>query len=203
MPRYFFHLFEGETDLVMDSDGASFSDVGEAKKEAIGLARDVVAHGLHRTTWHVVVADENGDEVLGVPLAEIRARKMQAWLNWILRLATYEPKFQSHLFTWLLTVALLAIIIQSTVLTQRVTEHSGGYQFPSRATVNVRFVSRASVADISNFLDAYGASLIDGPLPGGIYRLRVSGKTLSRYELTNIVRRMTQEKIVAFATAAQ
>ena len=62
MPRYFFNMVDGYSrNLVKDSDGAEFSGVGEARKEAVGLARDVSRHGLRRsTTWQVVVTDSEG-----------------------------------------------------------------------------------------------------------------------------------------------
>jgi hypothetical protein len=46
MLEYYLHLLEqsGEI-LVTDSDGITLSDAAEARKEAIGLARDIVGHG--------------------------------------------------------------------------------------------------------------------------------------------------------------
>ena len=46
MPRYFFHLLDEDTNLVRDAVGCTLSDTGQAKKEAIGLARDIATHGL-------------------------------------------------------------------------------------------------------------------------------------------------------------
>jgi len=80
VPRYFFNMVDGHSrSLVKDSEGAEFSGMGEARKEAVGLARDVARHGLRRsTTWQVVVTDETGDEVLTVLLSEVGAGKTGA-----------------------------------------------------------------------------------------------------------------------------
>ena len=117
MPRYFFHLFEGDTqNLVRDSQGISLSDAGEATKEAIGLARDIVHHGLHGSTWQILVADGNAAIVLKLPLSEVRPRRVRPWLDLARRIATYEPKLRPRIFTWLLTVVVLSAIMQTATL---------------------------------------------------------------------------------------
>jgi hypothetical protein len=66
MPRYFFNIMEGHSqNLVRDIEGALLSGAGEARKEAVGLARDITRHGIHEPTqtWKVIVTDESGDEV--------------------------------------------------------------------------------------------------------------------------------------------
>jgi hypothetical protein len=67
----------------------------------------------------------------------------------------------------------------------------------------VRFVREASVADITAFLETYQASLVGGPRPGDLYRLRVAETALPPAELAKVVSRMMQEKVVEFAAHAQ
>jgi hypothetical protein len=117
-PAIFFIFFETSTEnLVRDSEGALLSNAAKAKKEALDLARDIVGHELQGSTWQVVVTDENADTVLRVPLCEICPRKMKAWFDVVRRAAMYEPKLQAHIFTWLLTAVVLAVIVQAAVLT--------------------------------------------------------------------------------------
>jgi hypothetical protein len=116
MPRYFFHFLDEDTNLVRDSVGCSLSDTGQAKKEAIGLARDIATHGLHRTGWQVIVTDADA-VVITVSHSEIRPRRMKPWLDLARRIATYEPNFQPHIFAWLLTALVFAAIVQATVTT--------------------------------------------------------------------------------------
>jgi hypothetical protein len=203
MPRYFFHLWDGNRkNLDRDSEGALFANVDEAKKEAIGLGQDIVRHGMHRAAWQLVVTDENGDCAFTVPLIDIRARKMRAWLDLAHRIVTYEPQFRSRLFTWLLLAAVLAMITQATVVTERIRGRDN-YQLASvqagRAVINVRFSQGTSVADVSKFLDAYKASLTSCPLPSGWYCLRIADSTTPRAKLEKIVNKMKKETIVSSA----
>jgi hypothetical protein len=115
MPRYFFHFLDEDTNnLVKDSVGCSLSDTGQAKKEAIGLARDIATHGLHGTGWQVIVTDADA-VVLTVSRSDIRPRRMKPWLDLAHRIATYEPNFQPHIFAWLLTAIVFAAIVQAAV----------------------------------------------------------------------------------------
>ena len=117
MSRYFFHLLDEDTNnLVRDSVGCTLSDTGQAKREAIGLARDIATHGLHGTGWRVIVTDADA-VVLTVSHSHIRPRRMKPWLDLARRIATYEPNFQPHIFTWLLTALVFAAIVQAAMTT--------------------------------------------------------------------------------------
>lgn len=208
MPRFFFNLYDDCTkNLVRDSDGTSLSNAGEAKKEATALAQDIVGHRLYLSTWQIIVTDENEDQILKVILSEIRPRKTKAWIDLAHRIAMHEPNFRVRLFTWLLTVAMLATSILAAMFTsvsQNRAGVTGTLRFASQGTiVEVCFVPRISVEDIGQFLHAYKASLVGGPLPGGLYRLRISDTTLPHKITAKILSQMTQEKIVAFAAAAE
>jgi hypothetical protein len=210
MPRYFFNIMEGRSqNLVRDIEGALLSGAGEARKEAIGLAEDITRHGIHEPTqaWTVIVTDENGDEVLTVPLSGIPARKTQGWFGLGNRIAKLESSFGRDTIVWLIGAALLAITVQTAITAVHDTQPRGSYQTASAPTegalVAVRFAAQASMAEVTKFLEAYQASLAGGPRPGNLYRLRIGETTLPQAELAKIVRRMTQEKVVEFAAAVQ
>jgi hypothetical protein len=211
MPRYFFNVVEGNfKNLVRDSEGTVFSSEHEARKEAVSFARDVVKHGFRESTrtWKVVVTDEFGTHVLTLPLSEIRAHKIRgAWFDLRHRFAKLESAFGPRTLAWLAAAAVTGIIVQAAVRTEPVTQEGRGYRTASApiegAFVAVRFAPQASAADIAKFLDAYNASLVDGPRPEGLYRLRIRGATVPQEELAEIVRRMAQEKVVEFAAAVR
>ena len=210
MPRYFFNIMEGHSqNLVRDIEGALLSGAGEARKEAVGLARDITRHGIHEPTqtWKVIVTDESGDEVITVPLSGNSARKAQGTFDLGSRIAKLESSLGRGTVVWMIGAAVLAITVQAAITTVRVAHQSGGYQTASAATegalVAVRFAGQASMADITKFLDAYGASLAGGPQPGDLYRLRIGDTTVPQAELAKIVGRMAQEKVVEFAAAVQ
>jgi hypothetical protein len=210
MPRYFFNIMEGHSqNLVRDIEGAVLSGAGEARKEALGLARDITRHGIHEPTqtWTVIVTDEQGDEVLTVPLSGIAARKTHGPFGFGYRLAKFESGFGRNTIVWLMAAAVLAITVQTAMITFRDARQAGSYQMASApaegALVAIRFASQASMADVSKFLDDYHASLADGPLPGDLYRVRIGDTALPPEELAEILDRMAQEKVVAFAAAVQ
>jgi hypothetical protein len=117
VPYYFFHLLDEDTNnLVRDSVGCSLSDTGQAKQEAIGLARDIATHRLHGTGWQVIVTDADA-VILTVSHSDIRPRRMKLWLDLARRVATYEPNIQPHIFAWLLTALVSAVIVQAAVTT--------------------------------------------------------------------------------------
>jgi hypothetical protein len=65
----------------------------------------------------------------------------------------------------------------------------------------VRFAREASAGEITRFLEEYQATLVDGPKPGGYYRVRIAMKTLAKEELARIVSRMRQDRVVETANA--
>ena len=62
--------------------------------------------------------------------------------------------------------------------------------------VLVRFAPEASMADITRFLEANKASVVDGPKPGSLYRLQVSAA--SKDALAGVVATMQASKVVGF-----
>jgi hypothetical protein len=114
MPRYYFHFLDLKgPNLIRDSLGVSLPSAHQAKQEAIGLAQDVLRHPIQRSCWQIVVTNAAANVVLRVPLSKVRARRFEGAFDLIRRVAFYEPKLGSHVFTWFLTAAVLAIILQS------------------------------------------------------------------------------------------
>lgn len=63
----------------------------------------------------------------------------------------------------------------------------------------VRFTRQANAAEITNFLQDYQATVVDGPTPAGLYRVKIGMASRAKEELGRIVMRMRQEKIIEFA----
>jgi len=206
MPRYFFNIIEGDSKrLVLDDrEGIVLASVEEARKEAIGLARDIVRHRVRTSneTRKVIVSDANENEVLTVLLSQVRGRARWVSLDLGSRIARFKSKLGLRSLAWLFA-PFLAIIVQIAVAAWQVGEPNGRYEIASAPTegsvVAVRFASRANVAEITQLLDAYSASVIGGPGPGGFYRLRIADGAVSRQGLAKIVARIAQEKIVEIA----
>src|SRR5215207_5407379 len=69
---------------------------------------------------------------------------------------------------------------------------------PTRALV--RFAPEARIADITNLLDTYQASIVDGA-KGGMFRLQFGNKAMSKDEAAGLIGRLQREKIVSLAVA--
>jgi hypothetical protein len=212
MPRYYFNMMEGRTkNIVRDIEGVALSGAAQAREEAIGLAQDITKHGFTESTrtWRVVVSDESGEEVLTVPLSEVRARKAtreraRGIGNSIAKL---ESRFGRGVIIWMIGVAVLAVIAEAAISSMQAGDQ-GGYQMASSpagelAVVAVRFQPDTSIAEINRFLASYEATLTGGPRPGDLYRLRIGDTSLPQGELAKIASRMSQDSIVAFAAVAR
>ena len=69
----------------------------------------------------------------------------------------------------------------------------------------MRFTPQATFSEISNFLGAYKATVVEGPVKSspGMYRIKLSDNTLPDGEIDKIVRQMQAEsKIVALVGKA-
>jgi anti-sigma factor RsiW len=66
----------------------------------------------------------------------------------------------------------------------------------------VRFVPDARVSDITAFLDANQATIIDSA-QGGMFRLQFGDKPMSRQEIAALMTRLQNEKIINLAVTAQ
>src|SRR5947209_18041789 len=164
MPRYFFHVVEANSlrNSVRDSEGIVLPDQTMAKKEALGLARDIATHRVHGSgEWQVVVTDERGDNMLTVPLSEVRVRKIRLWLK--IRSLVSRFGFRSpRTVAWSIAAA---AVVAPAIITTMLLQDKGSYQTaaaPSTGTlVAVRFVAHASAQDITTFLETYKGLIVD------------------------------------------
>ena len=204
MPRYFFNMVEGDgTNLVRDCEGTLLSGTREARKEAVGLARDVARHGIDglTKTWRVVVTDDCGEEVLIVPLSQIRRSRLQALAD---RIAKLRTAFAPHLLASVVTLTTLAVL---AIVRSQDTAPTGSFQLAAAssegAIVAVRFIPSASIAEITAFLEAYQASVVGGPRPGGLFRLRVSEHPLASEEVAAVAAGIGRERVIELVAALQ
>jgi hypothetical protein len=111
------------------------------------------------------------------------------------------------------TVAAVAIVLQAAVIAAVMVKEPGTPSGPGLASAPsegsyavVRFAPQATANDITNFLGAYKATLVEGPLNvgGQLYRIRLSETKLPKEEVGKIVRQMQSEsKVVGFVAAKE
>jgi hypothetical protein len=75
MPRYFFHVIDGEE--VLDEEGTELAGLDEARAEAIVVSgemlRDVGGKFWGNGQWQIRVTDEAGDKVCALTFAADRS----------------------------------------------------------------------------------------------------------------------------------
>src|SRR5205823_6999189 len=94
------------------------------------------------------------------------------------RISDFLSNFAPRTLAWSAAAAALAIMVQAAVITTVVVKEKGAtYETASSQTTQadgptamVRFVAQASASDITHFLDAYKATVVDGPKAGGLFR---------------------------------
>jgi hypothetical protein len=130
------------------------------------------------------------------------------------RLTMFSPRT----LAWSAVTAVLAIVLQAGLLanlyiTEPGTEVPSTYKTASAPTRSlgpvgsyalIGFTQQASAADVTKFLEAHDASIVEGPKPGGLYRIRLSTTVLSKHEVGAIVKQMQDDsKIVRFVAATE
>jgi len=159
------------------------------------------------------------NESLGVPTARAMDRLMAAIDDETLasrkpasprviagRFATFIAGFSPRTLAVAASVACLAIALQASVLVSMLTRPAVDQNVAANDAVlshgtyaMVRFAREASAAEITRFLESNQATLVDGPRPGGVYRVRIAVTKLARDEFTRIVSRMREDRVVASA----
>jgi anti-sigma-K factor RskA len=122
------------------------------------------------------------------------------------RFATFIAGFSPRTLAIAASVACLAIALQASVLVSMLTRPAVEQNVAANDAVRshgtyamVRFAREASAAEITRFLENNQATLVDGPRPGGVYRVRIAMTKLARDEFTRIVSRMREDRVVASA----
>ena len=129
------------------------------------------------------------------------------------RLTMFSPRT----LAWSAVTAVLAIVLQAGLLANLYINEPGSEVPSAYKTASatrglgpvgsyalIGFTPQASAADVTKFLEAHKASIVEGPKPGGLYRIRVSATALPKKDLTAIVKQMQDDsKIVRFVAATE
>jgi hypothetical protein len=122
------------------------------------------------------------------------------------RFATFIAGFSPRTLAIAASVACLAIALQASVLVSMLTKPAAEQNVAASDTIHsrgtyamVRFAREASAAEITRFLENNQATLVDGPRPGGFYRVRIAVTKLAKGEFARVVSRMREDQVVASA----
>ena len=102
------------------------------------------------------------------------------------RLAEFIASFSPRTLAMAGAVGALAIVLQAGVITTGLIKHEAGTEVASKpmdvqlasaegdgTLAGIRFAPKAEALQITAFLTANKASMIDGPIAGGIYTIRL------------------------------
>jgi hypothetical protein len=142
---------------------------------------------------------------------EARAPRRRASFDLTGRLSEFISGFAPRTLAWSAAAAALAILVQAAVITTVVIKDPNGpaaiglANKPSDGSfAMVRFAAQATAADITNFLGAHKASMVEGPKPGGLYKVKLTDSKLPADEVGKIIKQMQEEsKIVSFIAVMQ
>ncbi len=113
---------------------------------------------------------------------------------------------------WAASAAVLAILLQAGFIADMVVKQNPtGYETASApstapgvgAFTLIRFAPQASFDDINKFLEANRLSIVAGPIPGGLYKVRVAERALPKDQLDALMNRLGHDKVVGFIVASQ
>jgi ribosomal protein S12 len=120
------------------------------------------------------------------------------------RVSQLLSSFAPRTLAWSASAAAIFIVAQAAVLTTVVVKEQGSavpelasFRGVDSGLVVIRFVPHATVGEITKFLDAHNAVLVDGPKKSALYSVRLPVD--SKVDLSKLVQRMQSEsKIVEF-----
>lgn len=111
------------------------------------------------------------------------------------------------------SVAAVAILLQAGLIASVVFNQPtpGHYQTASApvtaqapgAHALIRFAPTASAADITKFLESHKLSIVAGPMPGGLYRMRIADASLPQAERDKLIKTLQADKVVGFIAATK
>jgi anti-sigma-K factor RskA len=129
------------------------------------------------------------------------------------RVAGFFAALSPRTLAWSAAAAALAIVLQAAVIGGLVFKENGagGYETASvqpgatgnGAYVLIRFQPQATSADIASFLAANKLSIVEGPSGGELYRVQVAATKLAKPELTEIVKKLQDDKVIGFIVATE
>jgi hypothetical protein len=164
------------------------------------------------------------NETLGAPSArameklfaaidaeEARSPRRQRSFDWASRISEFLSGFTPRTLAWSATAAAVAILVQAAVITTVVVKDSvpGKFEVANKNSeggsyLAVRFAPQATATEVTNFLGAYKATVVEGPKQFGMYTIRLSETKLPTDEVNKIIRQMQEEsKIVSLVAVKQ
>jgi hypothetical protein len=106
---------------------------------------------------------------------------------------------------WAAMAAALLVLVEAGLLGAMYASRMSPARYETasvpEAAIGVGFVPGTTVADVVGFAETYHVAIVDGPLAGGMFKMRVEGQRVSKAMLDGLVRRMQQESSIVRVVA--
>jgi hypothetical protein len=129
------------------------------------------------------------------------------------RIRDFFAALSPRTVAWSAAAAALAIVLQAGVIgVVLVNGNTGpGYDTASApSTLSgggtyalIRFQPQVSAADITRFLDTNKLSIAEGPLAGGLFRVRIAPAKLAKTDRDRLITTLQTNQVVSFIAATQ
>jgi hypothetical protein len=133
--------------------------------------------------------------------------------NFGARIRDFFAALSPRTVAWSAAAAAIAIVLQAGVIGGVLLKETGGggYQTASApSTISgkgtfalIRFQPQSSAADITHFLDANKFDIVEGPLAGGLFRVRIAPTKLAKTDRDRLITTLQTDQVVSFIAAAQ
>jgi hypothetical protein len=218
-----------EIEMLLPWHAAGTLNPRDARRVEEALARDPELARQYAVIREEYAETISLNETLGAPSARAMQklfaaidaepeRRPSTWSSLSTRVSGFFASLSPRTLAWSASLGALALVLQAGVIgavlvknqpatfqtasltmNDSPTRSFGGNVAPPR--VLVRFAPDARVSDITSLLDSYQASIIDAK--GGMFRLQLGEKAVSKEEAAKLIGKLQGEKIVNLAVAAQ
>ena len=196
----------------------------DAQRVEEALARDPELARRYELVRNELGETIHLNETLGAPSARAMeklfakidaepARSSGVPLGLSSRISEFFGSLSPRTLAWSASAAAVAILLQAGLIAGVMLNETKtpGYQTASAPTTDpgvgaftlIRFAPQASSDDITKFLESNKLSIAAGPMAGGLYKVRVAVTGIPKGELTRIVKKLQEDKVVSFIATTE
>ena len=219
-----------EIEVLLPWHAAGTLNARDARRVEEALARDPDLARQYAVIREEYAETIGLNETLGAPSARAMqklfaaidaepAQQPSAWSRLSTRVSGFFANLSPRTVAWSASLGALLLILQAAVIgmalikeqqpatyrtaslsmNEPITRNLGGNTGAPQALV--RFAPDTKISDIMALLDNYQASIVDAR--GGLFRIQLGEKAISKDEAAGIIRKLQGENIVNLAVAAQ
>jgi hypothetical protein len=220
----------GDIEALLPWHAAGTLNARDTRRVEDALARDPLLAKQYAAIQEEYAETIALNESLGAPPARAMqklfaaidaepARKPPASLRFSTGIAEFFAGLSPRTLAFATALGALALLLQAGVIGAILSKgQSGSFQTaslsgpketlvrglgqPTGSRALVRFAKDARMSDITAFLDANQASIIES-MTGGMFRIQFGDKPMSRQEIAGLMTRLQNEKIINLAAPAQ